>query len=264
MNIVVCPNCGTQILPKVDGTCPSCLLPIAGKKKRPFTRPSAAEKKNKQDRAILIQLRNAWGLYCISFLLGFGIVMFDRIVWPWWPGILGIGLSILLTPIYLYYGLSQRRVYKVYLCLSILSSLGILPLLASGFQLMSYQVLQILAAICLCSLNLFVSYKTTRNNLLGKVGAQTGAFVNRDQWDFTKTIDPGGIQDRNQSIARILIPILAGSGALLSKVFPMTPTLGSVMAYTLACILAPIPGKHLAMMHYILDFEKISKKSVII
>ncbi len=257
MKMVVCKSCGVQVLPNSDGTCPSCREPVVGEKKT-YMRPTALERREGQNLAIWKHLGKAWVGYCTSCLLGYIAIIADKLVWLWWPGVAGIALMLFLTPLFLFYGLAERRVYKVYFCYFLLTSLWPMPLLAAAIQLMLYSTIQTIIVVGLCVLNILLPYMIFRRHFSATVNTHRSGLANQYRWDFTKTNDPNEVQERHQTLAWILAPIGSGIGAMLSKIIPrpMQTTAFAALLFILAFIFATIPGQQLAMMQYVKDLEK--------
>jgi hypothetical protein len=254
MKMVICKNCGVRVLPKSDGTCPSCRALVIGERKT-YERPTALERREEQNLAIWKLLGAAWGFYCFTFLMGYGYMamVFDMPNWPWWPGIVGIGLMLLLTPFFLFYGLAERRVCKVYFCYFLLTSLWPIPLLASIIRLMSLSIIQALIIVGLCVLSICLSYISFDHNRI-----HAGRLVRQYRWNFTKANNLNKAQEGNQSLVKILILIGTGVGIVLSKIFPrsMPTILSSALLFIIAFYFAAVPGKQLAMMKYVKNLEQ--------
>jgi multisubunit Na+/H+ antiporter MnhE subunit len=82
-------------------------------------------------------------------------------------------------------------------------------------------------------------------------------------WDLSKSLETEKTREMNNSISRILIPLGAALGAILSRSFPtQTNLFSTIFAFVFAYILAAVMGKHLAIIRYLRNVEKKIDKPI--
>jgi hypothetical protein len=260
MTIIKCPNCGTRVLPRPDDTCPNCHLSIHHKKRRERARYKINNKDN-NTRGIYKLAGFAWYLYAISFFICI-ISIADNIthfsIWIWWSGIAGILLCLLVTLLLLYYGVFERRAYKMYIQQALLATFWIIPIIVSSFQLISRGLIMIVVIICSCSISFLLSYKFNYQKLSTGIAEQTGAIsLSQSLWKVAKPLETKDIQSKNAKLAQLLVPLGIGIGAILSTSFSTQENLiSSIMIFAIACVFSVYPGKQLAIAQYLKDIEK--------
>lgn len=259
MDIIICPHCNMRILPNSDGTCPSCHLKIREKKQEKYMLRNSTRETNNQ--GVLKLAGFAVYMYCLSLFLSWifiAINIKNGVFWLWWPGILGAILSLLLNPFLFYYGFRQRRAYKIHTIVSILTSIWILPLLATEFQLAAHGLITMLSLIAFCFLGFLLSYRQNFQKLVIGIAKQTGAInINRGVWNITKPLVTRDLQRWNTSFAQLLVPLGIGLGIILSRSYPnQVRFVSSIFTFAMAYAISSYPGKHLAIAHYLRNLEK--------
>jgi hypothetical protein len=263
MNIVVCPYCGMKVIPKTDGTCPSCLSPTNGNKKARITKVTTENENYErlQDRMIWAGLGFIWFLFLLSFFMSSGTLTSfqERIVWRWWPGIIGAIILAILSPFYLFVGLSQRQAYRLYLLMSAFYGILIFPLLATGYLLLSNQVSILVASFSVLILSPLFAYQSKFHSLLGNSAAGKQLNKQRHRWNLS-----GGFFGSNQGdvlTGKVLsLPLLFL--VMLCRLYPQSIVLYAILLFAFATYFISLVATCFATSNFIRAFEKDRGKTV--
>jgi hypothetical protein len=175
--------------------------------------------KNRQIKPVLKFAGSALALQLIFTLLGILVVINTKgFIWPWWPGILGMVFASIVAFSIVISGIFLRRAYYLHISNSFMALAWVIPLLASGFEIASSNLIQIGIVLFFCVLNCIFYFRYTTKKLVDMKKVQM-LDMKQARWNLSETLISKADKARSESLAKILIPLGPLLGTTLYRNF---------------------------------------------
>ncbi len=202
------------------------------------------------------------GLVLLFFctVLADGMVSLGNDSLPLWSPIAGAVIWALCALALAAATRSGRRAYQFQFAVTGMFAAGVLPFLAASFELTSWSLAQIAWVSILCCVNGLSSFRSTLQKLSlpeyekdgkGRLNIETGF------WDISKNFFSDADQGAGNRLARVLIPLASGLGAILYRVSPDIQSWAFAgLTLLMMFALISLPATHAAAGVYLMRLDR--------